>query len=101
MDDKDNRSNSNRSKGDESFLAVVQNVWLCQREWVVKNELGGGKVYAVLGEVFAVLLFVPFKGHAFNPDIISQSYVQLYIHLTTPSTRLRLHLRRLGFGEVR
>jgi len=46
MDDKDNRSNSNRSKGDESFLAVVQNVWLCQREWVVKNELGGGKVYA-------------------------------------------------------
>jgi hypothetical protein len=55
----------------------------------------------VLGEVFAVLLFVPFKGHEFNFDIISQMYVQLYIHLTTPSTRLRLHLRRLGFGEVR
>ena len=71
MGDKDNRSNSDRSKGDKSFLVVVQNVSLCQREWVGKNQLRGAKIDTVLCQVFAVLLVVPFKGHDLNPAIIA------------------------------
>ena len=124
MDDKDNRSNSNRTKGDISFLVVVQYVSLCQRERVGKNQFGGAEINAVLCKIFAVLLSVPFKGHDFNLGIISQMYVQKYIHseagasaqfprakahfrtaktatIPTPSTPLPLLPRRPGFAGAR
>ncbi len=81
MDDKDNRSNSDRTQGDITFLfIVVQHVSLGQRERVGKHQFGGVKIDAVLCKVFAVLLGVPFKGHDFNPIIISLLYVQRYLH---------------------
>ena len=80
MDDKDNRTSSDRSKCDVSLLiVVVQYVSLCQRERVGKHQLGGVEINAVLSKVFAVLLVVPFKGHDFNSNISFHLYVRKYV----------------------
>ena len=88
MDNEDNRPNSDRTKGDVSLLVViVQNVPLCQRERVVKNQFGGAEIDVVLCEVFAVLFVVPFKGHDFNLSMIAHLYVQAYRQLWTGCIR--------------
>lgn len=95
MNDKDNRPNSDRTKGDVSLLVlVVQNVPLCQCKRVVKSQFGGAEIDAVLCKVFVILFVVPFKGHDFNLSMIAHLYVHTYRHFGQRCIRaISLHLQ--------
>src|SRR5271166_2228214 len=86
MCDEQDRTRTDRPKGDEPLLLVLCNVPLSEGIGIIKHQLGRFKTDAVLLAVCAILLLVPFEWHARLTNSFYIVYVQLSIQSSGKQT---------------